>query len=232
VWLFGWHFILKAEIRFILIVAIAAALGSYIQVATSFTTYLGNARLSRRWLWWYVLRMPIGVSLSLLVYFAIRGGFFTTVSGGTDVNPFGVAALGGLVGMFSKHAADKLQDVFDELFKSERDRARVDKLEDRIPKIITSDPPTLSAGTGGTVTLRGTGFDPNATVTVNGKAHGAVVIDSRHVTLSFGAEELSAGVPLTIILANPGPGGGASAAFSIPVSGQPRSSEADERGRA
>lgn len=125
--IFGRSFTIPSDMRFLLIVAIAAALGSYVQIATSFTTYLGNGTFRKRWMWWYVLRIPIGVALALLFYFAIRGGFFTTVSG-VDVNPFGIAALGGLVGMFSKQASDKLEDVFEELFKSERNRTRADKL--------------------------------------------------------------------------------------------------------
>jgi hypothetical protein len=124
-----WEFKLDPEIRFLFLVAITAAIGSYVQVATSFTTYLGNNQLCLRWIWWYILRVPVGIALAEIFYFALRGGFFTSGSGGADVNPFGVAALGGLVGMFSKQAADKLQEVFEEAFKSNSDQKRGDKLK-------------------------------------------------------------------------------------------------------
>lgn len=144
--IFGRDILVSADVRFLWIVALSAALGSFVQIATSFSTFLGNQTFQLRWLWWYLLRIPIGAALALLFYFAVRGGFFTNVSG-TDVNPYGIAALGGLVGMFSKQAADKLQDVFEELFKSERDQLRNDKLSagtDTTP--ATGDGPSTGSG--------------------------------------------------------------------------------------
>lgn len=106
------------ELRFLWLVAVSAALGSGVHVATSFASYVGNQKFSRSWLWWYILRPGVGVSMALIFYFVIRGGLLTTSSTG-DVSPFGVTALGGLVGMFSKQAADKLQETFDTLFRTE-----------------------------------------------------------------------------------------------------------------
>jgi len=128
VYMFGAHLTVPPEPRFIFLVVVASAIGSFIAVATSFTTYLGNERLYTRWIWWYILRLPVGIALAVLFYLAVRGGFFTSTASEADVNPFGVAALGGLVGMFSKQAADKLQDVFAQLFNSSRDSERGDKL--------------------------------------------------------------------------------------------------------
>ena len=121
-------FTIDREQRLILLVAITAVIGSYVQVATSFTTYLGNNRLRLRWIWWYILRAPIGIALAEIFYFAVRGGFLTSVAGGDDINPFGVATLGGLVGLFSKQAADKLQDIFEQAFRGSGDQRRGDKL--------------------------------------------------------------------------------------------------------
>jgi hypothetical protein len=107
------------ETRLLIIIALAAALGAFVHVATSFTDYLGAGTYDARWLWYYVLRIPIGISLAYVFYFAIRGGILTTTSPSTtDVNPFGLAAIAGLVGLFSKQASDKLQEVFETLFKT------------------------------------------------------------------------------------------------------------------
>lgn len=62
------------ERRYLLIAAVAGALGSYIHLATSFADYVGNRQLVSSWLWWYALRPFIGVALALLMYFVIRGG--------------------------------------------------------------------------------------------------------------------------------------------------------------
>ena len=61
-----------------------------------------------------------GAALALIVYFTLRGGYL-----GQDqtapVNPYGVAALSALVGLFTRHAVSKLTDVFDTLFGKPRD---------------------------------------------------------------------------------------------------------------
>jgi hypothetical protein len=124
-------FALGPESRLLLIVIIAGALGSFVHGATSLTTYLGNRMLVRSWSWWYWLRPLIGIGIALVFYFVVRGGFLLLVTSGTthsDVSPFGIAAIAGLSGMFSKQATDKLREVFDSLFKSSGDNQRGDKL--------------------------------------------------------------------------------------------------------
>src|SRR3990172_11822398 len=96
----------------ILIAALSALLGSFVHSATSFATYLGNYKLLRAWVGWYVLRPVIGMALGLVFYFLLRAGLVTTESAAA-VNEFGVAALSALAGMFSKQAADKLEEVFE-----------------------------------------------------------------------------------------------------------------------
>ena len=117
------------EVRLILIVAVAGALGSYVHSATSFVTFAGNRRLFTSWTWWYLLRPLIGSALALIFYFAVRGAFFSLSANTQDLNVFGVAALGGMVGMFSKEATDKLHELFKDLFKVTEEVPRADKLE-------------------------------------------------------------------------------------------------------
>jgi hypothetical protein len=118
------------ELGLLLIVAFAGALGSLVHAATSFITYVGNRQLINSWILWYVMRPFIGMTLALVVYFAVRGGVFV-LSGADIVNPFGAAAIAGGVGMFSRQAADKLRAVFEEVFrvKEEEEVPRADPLE-------------------------------------------------------------------------------------------------------
>ena len=113
--------------RLILIAALSALLGSFIHSATSFASYLGNHKLLRAWVGWYVLRPVIGMALGIVFYFILRAGLVTTESAAA-VNEFGVAAVSALAGMFSKQAADKLEEVFDNVLASHKDAARGDKL--------------------------------------------------------------------------------------------------------
>src|ERR1700760_88223 len=49
--------------RMFLTVVAAGALGSLVHTLTSLGDYIGNQKLSANWLWWFVLRTPIGISL-------------------------------------------------------------------------------------------------------------------------------------------------------------------------
>ena len=105
------------EGRFLIIAAAAGALGSYIHLATSFVHYAGNRSLLQSWGWWYFLRPSIGAALALVVYFVLRAGL---ISGSDDaaitsLNPYGVASVSALSGMFSKQATEKLREVFEHI---------------------------------------------------------------------------------------------------------------------
>jgi len=118
------------EVRFLALVAAAGALGSYIHLATSFADYLGNRQFVQSWRWWYVLRPFIGSALALILYFVARGGLVAGGTGAGDLSPYGVTALGGLAGMFSKQATDKLRELFENLFKTQP-TPRADPLKPR-----------------------------------------------------------------------------------------------------
>ncbi|MDH3892385.1 MAG: hypothetical protein OEV49_15025 [candidate division Zixibacteria bacterium] len=123
------------ECRLLFLVILTGALGSIIHAATSFATYVGNKSLTKSWYWWYVLRPFIGAAISIILYFCVRGGILLTTMGSDDPNmsPYGVGALSGLAGMFSKKAADKLREVFEALFKTSDDKGdaeRANKLGD------------------------------------------------------------------------------------------------------
>lgn len=172
----GWLVLTHSvEVRLLLIVLLAGALGSYIHAATSFADYVGNRKLSGNWVWWYLLRPFIGMTLALVFYFVVRGGFISPNAGGADMNPFGIAAMAGLVGMFSKQAIDKLNEVFTSLFGSKGDDKRGDKL---LAPSVTTIKPNLGPIAGGTaVTISGSGFLPGAQVKFGDAAASGVVVD-------------------------------------------------------
>lgn len=124
------------EARLLLLVILIGALGSFIHAATSFSTYVGNDSLKPSWLWWYFLRPFMGMALALIFYFVLRGGMLSGGAGAENISLFGIAAVAGLVGMFSKQATDKLEDVFDNLFKTTEgkgDAERKDSLSEMVP---------------------------------------------------------------------------------------------------
>lgn len=110
------------------IAMIAGALGSFIHVATSFTSFAGNRSLSASWVWWFILRPPMGAAIALIAYFVLRSGVLLDGQLGVQVSPFGIAALGGIIGLFSKQIIDKLRSIADTTFDSVQDENRADKL--------------------------------------------------------------------------------------------------------
>jgi hypothetical protein len=164
------------EERLLLLVIVAGALGSYIHSATSYSDFRGNRQFNSSWTLWYVLRPLIGVSLAMVVYFATRGGLLLLIVNGADassasnVNPFGVAAVSGLTGMFSKQAADKLAEVFSTLFKSTGDENRNDSLVLAPVPVIKAIEPNKGTTEGGTeLIITGTGFVAGAQVLIGGE---------------------------------------------------------------
>lgn len=173
IYFFRWGIATSLEDRLLLLVIVAGALGSYIHSATSYADFRGNRQFSTSWTLWYVLRPLIGVCLALVLYFATRGGLLLLIINGADatkassINPFGVAAISGLTGMFSKQAADKLAEVFTTLFKAQGDDNRKDSLAPGVPPVIKTIEPAEGPADGGTeITITGTGFAAGAQVYV------------------------------------------------------------------
>jgi len=118
-----WGAVVYREVDMLLLVLIAGALGSFAHGARSFVDFVGNRTLRASWSAWYLLYPFIGATLALIFYLAVRGGFMTTSAGSTgkDVNLYGLTAISGLVGMFSKQATTKLSELFSTLFKTDKD---------------------------------------------------------------------------------------------------------------
>jgi hypothetical protein len=118
---------LNEETRLLVLVLFAGALGAYIHALKSLVDYIGNRTYTTSWTLFYITRPFLGTALAVVFYAVIRGGFLVgTPADVKSVNPFGVIALSGLVGMFADKATQKLAEVFDTMFKTE------DKRKDRL----------------------------------------------------------------------------------------------------
>jgi hypothetical protein len=129
-----WEVTLETEIRYLLIVVLSGAMGSYIHLATSFADFVGNRKLKASWGWWYLVRPFIGMALALVVYFVVRAGLIGGAGGTSSMSPYGAAAIAGMCGLFSKQATDKLREVFENLFRTEKKSERADPLTTPKPR--------------------------------------------------------------------------------------------------
>jgi hypothetical protein len=209
-----------ADTSLLVLVIVAAAIGAYVHAATSFADFVGNRRFIASWTWWYALRLFIGVFLALLLYFAVRAGFLNTSSNSADVNPYGIATLAGLAGLFSKQATDKLREIFETMFQVSGkggDALRKDSLTNPEPLITATDPDRAIANQELTLVVIGTGF-VEATTLMIGDASVRTTFDKArgHLNATIPAS-LVVGDALQLSAVNPPPGGGTSPRFVLPV---------------
>ncbi|MCP4263077.1 MAG: hypothetical protein GY774_37040 [Planctomycetes bacterium] len=128
---FSWlSFSVPPEIRYFLIVALAGALGSSIHSAWKYVNDVDSRRIFQTWKWSYLLGPFVGMGLAIIVYFAVRGGLIMPTGNAEDLNPYGVAAIAALVGMFSKQVVHKLRGIFNVLFRAENASDQTERLEE------------------------------------------------------------------------------------------------------
>jgi hypothetical protein len=160
--LFGGNFTIEREARLFLVVALAGGLGGLVYALRSLAWYVGNRNLKYSWLLTYPLQPVVGAALATITYVVARGGLIvvTTQTSSDVVNPFGFAAIGGLVGLFSSQAAEWLKRIFEQVFTSAM------KGKDAAVEITAFDPDEGSEGT--PVVIHGTGFAGVQSVTFGG----------------------------------------------------------------
>jgi uncharacterized membrane protein YeaQ/YmgE (transglycosylase-associated protein family) len=206
--------------RLIMLVIIAGILGSFVHGATSLADYIGNDNFNKSWTWFYLLRPTIGMALALVFYFVIRGGFLTTSGGAKDINPYGIAALAGLVGMFSKQATDKLSEVFTTLFRAapgEGDEKRKGSLKSGPITVTSVNPQSVPAGsTNQVITVTGTNFVDDSTVHLNDAAQVTTFVSATQLTVQVDDALLE--VPATLKLKVVNEDGSESPAIDFTVS--------------
>ncbi len=120
--LFGFNVCISAEKRVILLVILSGFLGSYVHITTSFSNFVGNEKFEASWMWWYILRPLVGMTLALIFYLVFRGGLFAGGTSAADLNLYGVLTIAALSGLFSDRATLKLAEIYDSLFKPEDKR--------------------------------------------------------------------------------------------------------------
>jgi len=140
-----------------------------------------------------------GALIALAFYLVVRGGFTAPT---TDIkaatNPYGLAALAALIGMFTEEAVLKLKQIAETIFaKKEQGKDHVAPA----PTLSRITPNTGPAAGGTPVTITGTNFVNGATVTIGGnQATSVVVVNSTTITAQTPAHNVG---PVNVEIANP-----------------------------
>jgi hypothetical protein len=127
--LFGSSTTISDEVRLVLLVLVVGLIGSYIHTMISFVNFAGNRKLVKSWFWYYAARPFAGAFLALVFYLVLRGGLLSAGVDTEEINQYGVLAVSGLAGLFSKQAIEKLKETFTTLFRTEKPEKLKDKIE-------------------------------------------------------------------------------------------------------
>jgi hypothetical protein len=223
--IFGFQLKATADQRLFITVGIAGALGSLLHAMTSFGDYVGNRELAQSWVWYLILRTPVGIALALIFCIVMRAGFiaanipedYALTHPLTAVNPFGFAAGGALAGMFARQATDKLREIFDSLFKVSQPVNRQDPLNQTKLAIAGTDPAKLIVGGSPALAIIGTHFHKDCTVQINGAGRSATWGGDTRLTVTLLADDLKKETTLQVLVRNPPASGGDSAVFPVTV---------------
>jgi hypothetical protein len=107
---------LSLDTNLMLVVALSGALGGLLHSLRSIAWYVGERELKWSWILFYACLPFVASILALLFYFVLRGGLISGSDTSKDLSPYGIAAIAGLVGLFSNQAAEMLKNVFSSLF--------------------------------------------------------------------------------------------------------------------
>jgi hypothetical protein len=199
------------EMRRLLLVIVAGAIGSCLHAVTSFVDFVGNRRFIASWLWWYLLRPITGVTLALVFYFAVRAGFFTASADPKSINTFGVVAISSLAGLFAKQATDKLDELFTTMFRTDPSRGdsrRRDQLEQAALPRITGIAPTEAPVGGRAVdlTVNGLDFVKSSVVLCNGAERATTFVTANQLKARLVDDDLTTQGELEVRVYSPGGG--------------------------
>jgi IPT/TIG domain len=143
---FSWHLSLTRDQQFFVIAALAGAIGAVLHGLRSLSTYIGERYLFRSWIAYYLLLPVVGGLLATIVYLVLRAGLLTGSTNSSQPDPYGIAAISALVGLFSAQAAEKLKAVFETLFtKAETGSESITNIVS--PSITGFQPPQGLPGT-------------------------------------------------------------------------------------
>lgn len=108
------------ESRVLLIVAIVGVIGALVQSMWALGAFVGEKEFEESWVLWYIAHPFVGAGLAEIVYFALRAGLLSTGTTAADLNLFGIAAVSGITGMFTRDAMKKLKVLSSTIFSVDK----------------------------------------------------------------------------------------------------------------
>jgi hypothetical protein len=174
---FSWSLSLTRDQQFFVVTALAGAIGAMLHGLRSLSTYIGERYLFRSWIPYYALLPFVGALLATIVYLVLRAGLLPGATSSSQPDPYGIAAIGALVGLFSAQAAEKLKAVFETLFTKAPSGSQ--SITDKaMPTITRIDPAEGSPGS--SIVISGNNLGSVTGVAFTGAAATQFKVDSEN----------------------------------------------------
>jgi hypothetical protein len=205
-----------SSVAVLLVVLLCGALGGLLHATKSLVAFVGNQTFVSRWALFYFTRPVLGAIMAFLVYLVLNGGLAKDPAQGMGI--FSVAAVAGLVGLFSDQASMKLKEIFDVVLGPKSD-ARGNKLQEgpSKPTIVAVSPAKLAVGATGPIMLvvKGSGFDAKAKAQVDGKDRSMTFENESQVTIQLDPADVATARTLVVTIINSK--GESSSGFAVQV---------------
>jgi hypothetical protein len=103
-------------------IMLMGALGGLLHLASSLGRYVGNRRLLKSWIIYYLLMPFEGAAMACVVYLLLRVGVLMPATSNSpqataSLNLIGLYAFAALTGIFTEQALEALAEVFSTIFK-------------------------------------------------------------------------------------------------------------------
>ena len=187
------------EWRHFALVMVMGALGTYLSASRSFVNYVGNRQFVPSWGLFYLIRPSFGIGLALLAYVGYRIGAVPGPSGAAVGDPFAIAFLAGMVGLFADLTLEKLRELMGVLFRTNDERT--DKMAPG-GAVASIDAVSVSAAAG-KVTVTGKNFVTGARVLFNETELPTSFGNAGSLTATFAAAQFPAGTSVNVVVVNP-----------------------------
>lgn len=156
----------------VVIVSLAGgALGGALRGLASLTERVATRQFDPLWTMWYLANPFVGAAVAMVFLFALQAGLAGQGSANSAASLSGTAGIAALIGLFSRHALEKLREVFDVVVGQHRLAAPTqDGTAPEGPTIHALSPSTVPAADADTpLIIAGAGFTPGSVVEINGR---------------------------------------------------------------
>jgi integral membrane sensor domain MASE1 len=107
---------LREPTLFVVVSLVGGALGGALHGVASLTAHVAQKDFSPSWTLWYLSNPVVGAALAAAFLFVLQAGLGGQAASSAPTGLYGIAAVATLTGLFSRHALDKLKEIFDVAF--------------------------------------------------------------------------------------------------------------------